>query len=125
MLVGDPLDESGRSCLRNNQPPLRPGPILDGVQEDGLAGASRPGVQRRPACSSRPVLDGLYELGDEVIATCEQRRADTEARVERVWQAPMLPGLYILLEFLEFIRLETSMVMKVQTLIQDELSASP
>jgi hypothetical protein len=71
MLASDALDESGRSRLRNDQPPLCPGAILDSVQQDCLPGAPGPGVQRRSASGSWPVLDGLNEFVDKVVSTDE------------------------------------------------------
>ncbi len=64
MLVGDPLDETRRCRLGDDQPPLGLGAILDGVQQDGLPGPLGSGVERCSAGGSWPVLEGLNELFD-------------------------------------------------------------
>ena len=90
MLMSDPLDESGRSCFRDDQPALRRGAILDSVQQDRLPGTTGPGVEGCSAGGSWPILDGLDELLDKVVPTDEQRRADAEAWVEWVRHTPTL-----------------------------------
>jgi hypothetical protein len=58
--------------------------VLDGVEHDRLARAASAGVERRAARRSRTILKGLHEVIEQVVAADQQRRADTEARVEWV-----------------------------------------
>jgi hypothetical protein len=74
----------GEAVSVTTSQPLRFGAILDGVQQDGLPGATGPGVKGCSAGGSWPILDGLDELLDKVVSTDEQRRADAEAGVEWV-----------------------------------------
>lgn len=71
MLSGDPVDESWRCRLRDDQPTLGPGAVLDGVEQDGLPSTPGPGIESRPAGRSWTVVDGLEELVDEVISASQ------------------------------------------------------
>ena len=53
MPARDPLDESRRRRLGDDQPPLRLGAILNGVQQDGLPGPSGSGAERCSPGGSR------------------------------------------------------------------------
>jgi hypothetical protein len=58
--------------------------VLDGVEHDRLARAASAGVERRAARRSRAIFKCLGEVIEQVVAADQQRRADTEARVEWV-----------------------------------------
>ncbi|HXB66591.1 MAG TPA: hypothetical protein VNV42_17165 [Solirubrobacteraceae bacterium] len=91
MLLGHPGDEAGGGGLADDEPAALACAVLDGVEHDRLAGPASAGVKRRAARRSGAIIKCLGEVIEQVVATNEQRWADTEARVEWVAHPTTIP----------------------------------
>jgi hypothetical protein len=91
VLLGHPGDEAGGGGLADDEPAALACAVLDGVEHDRLAGPASAGVKRRAARRSGAIIKCLGEVIEQVVATNEQRWADTEARVEWVAHPTTIP----------------------------------